>query len=142
MAIDLSKIDDVIAALQQVKLIAREHPAMLQLLEGFITSDSVAPKPAVNGHVRRGPGRPRGTSHLKGSLITSVRKVTESVDGRFTAAMIVDGLEARKFKFAAKNPNVAVNGALRKLTHKGELRVAKEGSGRRGNEYERVASGK
>lgn len=145
MAIDISKIDDVIEALQQVKRIAREHPAMLHLLEGSITSDSVVPKMATNGHApkRRGPGRPpSGTGYSKGALITNVQKLAGSIDGRFTAAKIVDGLVARKFKFASKQPSVAVNGALRKLTARGELRVAKVGSGRKGNEYERVASGK
>jgi hypothetical protein len=124
--------------LEDFKRLASD-PEIRPFLESLITENGIAS--SVN---QRRPGRPKGSRNKeskKGDLKTGVVKAISGISGRFTAPSVVKMMAGEGFKFAAKTPNIAVNGVLRKLAAKGVLRVAVEGSGRSPNQYERATKG-
>lgn len=54
----------------------------------------------------------------------------------FTAADVKARMDSRGFPFAAKDPLITINGALRKLVRRGVLRVHTQGTGRAPSKYE------
>jgi hypothetical protein len=135
----ITKQRDHLKKLEDFRRFASD-PEMLPLLQSLIMDGDVA-----SSATHRAPGRPKGSQNKKGSkkgdLKNSVIKTIGGISGKFTAPGVVKIMDGDGVKFAAQNPNIAVNGVLRKLVAKGTLRIAVEGSGRAPNQYERVGKG-
>ena len=132
MAIDIKKIDDKIKKLEMIRLLASD-PEMVEILEGVVTPNGTGPRtaPVESQETAAKPKRGEQTEAVR-------EAVSGMMSARFTSADIVEAMERADFRFVAQSPTIAVNGVLRKLVKNGTLTVAVKGSGRAGNQYERV----
>jgi hypothetical protein len=129
MSIDTTRIDEQIRRLQEAKRIAAD-PELMAILRSLPAKDTSSPRPQSAKRRMTVPMR-------KGTLIRAVAKIVAGYDRRFTSADVIKTMQSEGFRFVG-DPLVAVNGALRKLTSKGQVRVARQGSGRTPHDYERV----
>jgi hypothetical protein len=77
----------------------------------------------------------------KGDLIKTVNDVCKEFhpNTTFTAYDVLKQMRAHGFVFAAAKPEIAVNGALRKIVGRHNvIRLVRRGSGRRPNHYRRL----
>ena len=131
MAIDLRKLDDQIRRLQELKRIALD-PEMLTLLEGLVTNNG-----DVSASItRQAPQTPIGGKNVL--LQATSRAIAALPQNRFTSVYLVDQMIKSGFQFAAGNPKVAINGVLKRLAAKQEIRIVTLGRGRRATEYDRI----
>jgi hypothetical protein len=85
-----------------------------------------------------GSERINTTDYKRGDVIKEVTKTCEQFlpNVPFTAYDVLTKMRNQGFYFKAKNPEITVNGALRKLVHKyGKLRIHVQGTGRRASRY-------
>lgn len=122
MKIDIGKrIDERIRKLQQLKQeLAVADPEKLDMLMELIST---------NGNGNGAGGRPKRAPkrEYKGGLSDAVRATCLEADGKFTVPEVVARLRETGYRFAAKDPAVAVYSALRRLKDSGEVSVAEEG---------------
>jgi hypothetical protein len=136
MAIDVSKIDDRIRKLQELRRIASD-PELADLLAELVS---------VNGHQnQRSPfgNKPvvevnAGLEPEFGQFTRIVRQVCSTLPGRFSIRDVMRELEKISYQITAQKPLVAVGGVLRKLADpkRKVLRLVEESSGRKPNFYE------
>lgn len=72
-------------------------------------------------------------------LREAIRSIHGVLPPRFTASQILEHLQHRNFKFAAKDPGSAIRDALYILKRDGELKIAVAGKGGKENQYEWAA---
>jgi len=91
-----------------------------------LAAPSHAPSTAVNSN-----------GYKKGDLVKAVAKTCEESFGssQFTIYDVIKKMRATGFVFAAKNPDVAANGALRRLVKKEKVKIVIPGTGRRAAQY-------
>jgi hypothetical protein len=131
MAIDLKKIDDQIRRLQEIKRLASD-PEMLTLLEGLVTKNGDVATSITPQAIRTPVGG-------KNVLLQATRRAIAALpQNRFTSGYLVDQMIKNGFQFAAGKPNVAMNGALKRLVARQEIIIAAVGRGRRATEYDRI----
>ena len=133
MRIDTAKIDEKIKRLQDLKRIASD-PEMVRLLLETVSDNSVETQP--NRSSPRTSRKRGGTK--KGELAQAVKKAVASINHAFTADTVVSWMQTHDYIFTAKDPKIAVNGVLRKMAKKQQLKIVKAGSGRVPNEYEKA----
>jgi hypothetical protein len=139
MTLDLSTLDAKIRKFQKLK----------ELLSDAETRDLLA-DPEVRLFIQetvRGNGslqsldkvaQPEGQKPKKllrpGTLLAEVFNTTtdlNEVKGNFTVKDVVERMQSRSYKFAAKNREIAVNSSLVKLAEAKLIRVVTRGKGRR-----------
>lgn len=144
MAVDLKAIDTRIRRLQKLReLLADEDTRELIAdpeIMGFLR-DTAAQNGHVNGSkssseiLHEKPEKNDNRLPAEGSLNRAVLDVARTCEDKFDNSDIVAKLKAAHYQFAASDPQVAVNQALRGLRKRKFIRLVREGSGRIPNIY-------
>jgi len=125
LRVDISKIDERIEKLRQLRELAAD-PDFVTLFQQCLSSNGH--RPISKGHAVRAESK-------RGSLFNAVLEVCRTLAGKFDTGEIRRILEENGFMFRAKNPNIAINGALTRLRKHGYIKVARKGSGRAPSKY-------
>lgn len=113
MKIDITKIDERIRKLQQIKELASD-PETRELLADVLSLNG-------NGH------SPKTRKVQRGSLSDAVERACLQQAMKFTVQDIVNALHKDSFQFAAKDEQVAVYSAMRRLRDRGVIDIVEEG---------------
>jgi hypothetical protein len=123
---------------QQLSQLLRD-PEIAAFLAREFSRNGNSPQPSkheVSEHINT-------PDYKRGDVIKTVTKVCKEFlpNVPFTAFDVLKRMRDQGFVFAAKSPEITINGALRKLVHKyGKLRIHIQGSGRRASRYVVVSS--
>jgi len=137
MPLDTAKIDAQIRKLQELRRIAGD-PEMAPLLESLIVQNGLPAKAKKAPRKARARSMEATNPIKRGDVVTAASKALAGISGKFAASNALEAMEKNGFVFSAETPIVAVNGALRRLLKRGEIRLAEAGSGRKPHLYERV----
>jgi hypothetical protein len=144
MGVDLSALDARIDKLHRVReLLADEEtrelfsdPEVMALLQhsaegrnGHKPAQNARAEESIADNVVSSPMPGEGT--IRGRVLEIAR-----TSGKFEAKDVREKLEASGYRFAASEPMIAVNSALRYLTRKRFIRLVRVGSGRVPHVYE------
>jgi hypothetical protein len=138
MAINTARIDEQIRRLQDLKRMASD-PETLRLWENLMAENNGPIRPARTfAHplpmVKENPSN----SGKKGDVLRAARKAVATLNGRFKAPSVLEAMQREGFALTVEKPLVVVNGALRRLIKKGEIKIVMRGSGRNGHQYEQT----
>lgn len=133
-------INDQIHILQDLKRVA-SNPDGLRLMRQIVKAAESAQPDSRND---REPDSDEDDEQNGQAPITALTPaVLETLKtfgkSQFTVHDVVERMQSTGFKFAAKNPRVAVSSILQKLVENGQLRIVRHGTGGRPHAYENVA---
>jgi len=133
MPITTAKIDEQIKKLQELRRLVSD-PAMTPLLESLFANGYADQVHATENDSSASPNGSR-----KGDVVKAAEIVVRRLGfqgHRFKRSDVLAAMHENEFQFTAQTPDIAVNGALRKLVIREVIRVAVKGSGRAGHQYE------
>jgi hypothetical protein len=149
MAIDLKQLD---SSIEQLEARKRKLEKLRELLNDAETRDLIS-DPEIMGMIK-GSGFHANGSHpatppvweeapdepADGSLRRKVLDVARACQGKFDLRYVLEKLKLENYQFDAKEPKLAIHGALTSLSSpkKRLIRVVRRGSGRQPNIYEAV----
>ena len=143
MTVNLQLIDSRIKKLQKLReLLADEEtraliadPELMGLMRTVITSNGNSGKEHI---VEIDDFRDESNDYAPadGSFTKKVLDAARSFPGRFETHDIVDKLKMHGHQFGERDPMLAVNQSLRRLTKKKLIKLARKGSGRMPHRYE------
>jgi len=127
LRLSVEKIDERIAKLKELRKFA-EDPDFVDLFQQCLSNNGHPPVP--KSEEQEAP-----TKSKRGALLNGVLDVCRTFDGKFDTGDVELALDAKNFPINAKNHIIALNGALNRLRKKGQVSIAKKGSGRRPTKY-------
>jgi hypothetical protein len=147
MAIDLKQLESNI---EQLEVKKRKLQKLKELLSDEETRELIS-DPEIMSMIRGSEAHVNGV-HAKapvwedplpgepaeGSLRAKVLEVARACQGKFDLRYVLEKLKLENYQFDAKDPKLAIHGALNSMSHpkKRLIRLVRKGSGRQPNIYE------
>jgi hypothetical protein len=132
-ALDLLSDPDIQA---QLAADPEMRAAFLNAVGGSNGSDSQITEPS--GGVASGTGKDMPPP---GSQLRAILDAAAKVSDHFTTKELVEKMTSAGYKFAASEPQIAINSALKQLQARGFLRLVKQGRGRAASIFQYVGEG-
>ena len=131
--ITVQGIDEQIRKLEELKRFVSD-PTTAPLIEQLISQNGnvnaasrVVPKKTESFH---------GQTTPRGELLDAVEAVCRATGhAEFTCRQVIEQLDAKGYRFQAKNKMVAVNGALKRLVKRNVLKVTEKGTAKKASTY-------
>jgi hypothetical protein len=129
---EIRRLEEQLQVLRDLKRIA-SNPNAATIMEKFVSSNG-SQLPAM---IESSPSPPNPVS--RGDLTRAVLNACRSIGSKFGVNDVISKMRETGFVFAAHNPQIAVNGVLRKLVNKGYIKLVSSGTGRIPSIYEQGA---
>jgi hypothetical protein len=125
MKINVKKLDETIAKLQELRRLATD-PALSSFVVVTGRNNSNGSSPYVESE-------PKGNGH--GALRANVLAACKAISGNFSIKEVFTTMKAQGYSPASDSAEKSVGNMLRALAVGGEIKIAVQGKGRRATAY-------
>jgi hypothetical protein len=130
--IDVGKIDDQIRKLEELKRFMSD-PTTAPMIEQLISQNGSVN--AASRPTEKSPKLPHGQVTQRGALLAAVENTCKILPGDFNQKEVIEKLESQGYAFQAKDKNIAVYSALKRLVKRGVLHLTSKGKGKKPSTY-------
>jgi len=130
--IDVETINAQIRKLEELKRFISD-PTTAPMIEQLISQNSSVNAPSRTSE--KTAKLPHAQPTQRGALLAAVENTCKILPGDFNQKEVIEKLESQGYAFQAKDKNIAVYSALKRLVKRGVLHLTSRGKGKKPSTY-------